>query len=76
MIALFFELPRQFDIAQVHLVLLSNMFIAIFLLGLEVVEGVVVELVLVLIVVHGLSYILYSNDINLYAFDCKGKSNY
>jgi hypothetical protein len=46
------ELPCQLDIPQVHLVLLGDVLVQVLVICLEIVQGVVVELVLVLLVTH------------------------
>jgi hypothetical protein len=57
----FLELPGELDIAQVHEILLGDVGVEVFLVVGEGVEGVVVELVLVLIVVH-ISYIFIDHS--------------
>ena len=52
MVALFFELSGEFDIAEIHFILFGDVFVKVLIVGLELVEGVVVELAFVLVVVH------------------------
>ena len=51
-VALFFELSGEFDIAEIHFILFGDVFVKVLIVGLELVEGVVVELAFVLVVVH------------------------
>ena len=53
---LFFELASEFDIFEVHHVLLGDMGIQVLLIGLEVVKTGINEFAFVIVVLHSSSY--------------------